>query len=104
MESSAFYQQENAHDFFSQLADATECIRCGDYDLLYRCMARLYNRILNGATANLTLLLSGAYAKTDYLLKKHGADKKLSLMVNDARIRFGKLSRLDLQEMRRWVS
>lgn len=101
MQTSAFYQQENAADFFNQLgpvvSDPDNDRRTG-----YRLMAKLFNRLINNATAESSILLSGPFAKTDFLLRKFSADKALRLAVNDARSRFAGVSLLDDAEMRRF--
>lgn len=101
MQTSAFYQQENSADFFSQLG-AVVSDRDNDRRNGYRMMAKLFNRLINNATAESSILLSGPFAKTDFLLRKFSADKALRLAVNDARSRFAKLSLLDAAEMRRF--
>ena len=101
MQTSAFYQQENSADFFSQLG-AVVSDRDNDRRNGYRMMAKLFNRLIDNATAESSILLSGPFAKTDFLLRKFSADKALRLAVNDARSRFAKLSLLDAAEMRRF--
>ncbi|MDE5643369.1 MAG: hypothetical protein K2I56_07735, partial [Muribaculaceae bacterium] len=87
MQADAFYRRENARDFFNQIYAAAELLRDGDFRTVYRHLAKLFSRLINSATADLTLELSGPFAKTAYLLKNRGAAKELRLMVNAARSR-----------------
>ena len=103
MQADAFYRRENARDFFNQIYAAAELLRDGDFRTVYRHLAKLFSRLLNSATADLTLELSGPFAKTDYLLKNWGADKELRLMVNDARSRLKEVSANNDDDMRRFV-
>lgn len=105
MESNAFYQRETADDYFKQIESAATDTFVDGADLLtlYRRLAKLFNRLINGATAHLTLLLSGTYAKTDYLLKNREANKDMRLMINDARSRFSSLTTLGHQDMSRFA-
>ncbi|MDO4318999.1 MAG: AAA domain-containing protein [Bacteroidales bacterium] len=74
------------HDvFFDELCDLT----ADDREIAdrYYILSRLYHRFIDTATADCGLALIGAFAKTDYLLKEHGATPQLTRAVNDARVR-----------------
>lgn len=62
----------------------------------HRALSAFFHRLLNSATASARpgVEFSGPFAKTDYLLKEHGADRGLSKAVNDARARFRHLGEL----------
>ena len=67
----------------------------------YHELSAFFHRLINRATASAQpgVEFSGPFAKTDYLLKEYGADRHLSFIVNDARVRFRHLSSLkDLSE------
>lgn len=101
MESSAFYCRESASDFFDQLSAVTAASD-SSRSACYRSMSKLFSRLINDASADAAVLLSGPFAKTDYLLRKHQADKQLRQDVNDARIRFAKGDILGYDVMRRF--
>ncbi len=58
-----------------------------DYEEAYIRLSRVFARIISEYTADSDILLVGSFAKTDYLLKKKGADSKLKRSVNDMRLR-----------------
>ncbi len=58
-----------------------------DYKEAYVSLGRVFVHIINEYTADSDILLVGAFAKTDYLLKKKGADSNLKHSVNDMRLR-----------------
>ena len=74
------YQPESAVELFVQLRQALELRP--DFQRMYHRMNGVMQEYLNQQTADIQLNLCGAFAKTDYLLKEHGADAQLSRAVN----------------------
>lgn len=68
----------------------------------YRLMNRVFLRCLDQQTAFQGIRFGGPFAKTEYLLREHRADRYLQRIVNDARVRFRKSSQLDAEELRQW--
>ncbi len=66
----------------------------------YRLLSGFFYRLINHATANARpgVDFRGPFAKTDYLLKEYKADRKLSQIVNNARVRLRRLSSLSDEE------
>lgn len=63
-----------------------------DYRRVYNDYNKVLQLLLNHYTAHSNLNFSGTFAKTDYLLKEHGANRLFSKQVNDTRIRLRKTS------------
>lgn len=57
---------------------------------VYAVWERLFRRIADQATEHAGAILCGTFAKTDYLLKEHGADRRLVSDVNALRVRLRK--------------
>lgn len=76
--------------------DLTDINSIERLDERHRALSAFFYRLLNSATASAQpgVEFSGPFAKTDYLLKQHKADRALSKGVNDARARFRHLSDL----------
>ncbi len=75
-----------------------------DYRLAYRTMNRIFLRCLDQQTAFQGIRFGGPFAKTDYLLREHRADRHLQHIVNDARVRFRKSGTLPEAELKeRWA-
>lgn len=87
------YQPESAEELFGQLKEALGLVP--DYQRMYHRMNGVMQEYLNQQTADIQLNLCGAFAKTDYLLKEHGADAQLSRAVNHTRNRLRKHTTLD---------
>lgn len=79
------YSPETANDYFEELAGALLAIP--DYEETYRSLARTFRRILNENTQYERIKFGGAFAQTDFLLKKSNAPLALHRMVNAARAR-----------------
>lgn len=88
------YQPETATAFY---ADVQNIISAHEKIAdSYLSLRRLFLRLLDEHTAQLPAHLVGPFAKTDFLLKEHNAPKRLSLMVNDLRIRLHRLKNGEL--------
>lgn len=70
----------------------------------YRALSAFFHRFINRATADArpAVEFRGPFAKTDYLLKENKADRELSRIVNNARVRFRNLSSLSSEEKERY--
>lgn len=71
--------------FFDELSDLRS--QTDDIAGSYAALSHMFYRFIDIATADSGLTLIGAFAKTDYLLKEHGATPQLTRTVNDARVR-----------------
>ncbi|MCQ2195957.1 MAG: AAA domain-containing protein [Bacteroidaceae bacterium] len=69
---------------------------------MYNHMNRVFMKCLEQQTANNRLNLGGTFAKTDYLLKEHGASHSLVRMTNDTRVRLRRRSELKEEELAKW--
>lgn len=74
------------------------------FDLRYRDLSAFFYRLINRATMNARsgIIFAGPFAKTNYILKEFGADKKLSRIVNNSRVRFRNISELTAEEKQRF--
>lgn len=81
----AGYAPETADDFFADLARIVDLRP--DYERAYKLLNRLFQRFLEQATEESTLLLCGTFAKTDYLLKEHKASHREVQQTNETRVR-----------------
>jgi hypothetical protein len=72
-----------------------------DYVKVYQTMNRLFLRIINQQTSFQHIRFGGPFAKTDYLLREHHADRYLQRIVNDARVRFRKYAQMPQDELRK---
>jgi len=79
------YSPETANDYYEELADALSSVP--DYADVYRSLGRIFKRMLNENTMYERIKFGGAFAQTDYLLKKCNAPLGLQKMVNDMRTR-----------------
>ncbi|MDE6026598.1 MAG: hypothetical protein K2G23_00820, partial [Muribaculaceae bacterium] len=81
------------NDLLLELADIDSVKEISDR---YRALSAFFHRFLNRATADArpAVEFRGPFAKTDYLLKENGADRHLSHIVNEARVRFRQLPSL----------
>lgn len=75
-----------------------------DYQRAYRLMNRVFLRCLDQHTSFQGIRFGGPFAKTDYLLREHHADRYLQRIVNDARVRFRKSSQMDSDELQEWCT
>lgn len=70
-----------------------------DYKTVYGALRRVYRRFIDEKTDRVGVLMCGAFAKTDYLLKEYGADITLAREVNAARTRMRKAAFLSIDEL-----
>ena len=68
------------------------------YDKAYALLAQVFNLFVNQQTATAQLNFAGPFAKTDYLLKEHGADNRVRRNVNETRARLNRHRKLAQQE------
>lgn len=78
------YTPEAASDFYDELLVVPTL---PDGNAIYRIMNMVFHRFIDQMTSETTINLCGTFAKTDYLLKEHEADKALSIAVNTTRNR-----------------
>ncbi len=65
-------------------------------------MNRVFLRCLDQQTAFQGIRFGGFFAKTDYLLREHKADRHLQRIVNDARVRLRRSEQLSDKELKEW--
>lgn len=93
------YEPEASTNFFDELEEAVSQIP--NYRVAYRLMNIVFKKCLSQKTNKIRINFSGDFAKTDYLLKEHGANNKLIRTTNDTRVRLRRQSELtesDLQK------
>lgn len=73
-----------------------------DYKSCYDALNSAFLRFLDEATKVNRILLVGAFAKMDYLLKEHDADRLLKRRVNSARVRMRHKEQLSPEVLRRY--
>ena len=73
-----------------------------DYQRTYQLMNRVFLRCLDQHTSFQGIRFGGPFAKADYLLREHHADRYLQRIVNDARVRFRKSSQMNSDELQQW--
>lgn len=83
--SSPYESVGGAQDFFDDIGKAVDIVP--DYQRVYRHYERVFHSLLNQNTELRGVMMQGALAKTDYLLKENGADIELIRAVNDLRVR-----------------
>ncbi|MCR4773490.1 MAG: AAA family ATPase [Prevotella sp.] len=79
------YTPETIDDFYNELLIAMR--KAPDYEAVYRSMSFTYHKFIDLNTKFETINFAGAFAKTDFLLKKSGARQLLQREVNGARVR-----------------
>lgn len=70
------------------------------YARVYNAMTQTFKKCLNEKTDQTQIIFAGDFAKTDYLLKEYDAPRRLSMAINDTRVRLRKryeLSAVDLE-------
>ena len=90
------YEPETATDLFGELQEAyRQREQIGE---AYRMLYRTFLKCLHQNTNIAGIRFAGAFAQTDYLLKKHHASRKLQRSVNDARVHLRHLRQTPEQE------
>lgn len=89
---SNIYEPETSTNFFDELETAVG--NKPNYLKVYQAYNRTFQKFINQNTSETRLNLVGAFAKTDYLLKEHGATGKLAKAINDTRVRLRKYAEL----------
>ena len=87
-------------NYFEDLENAVN--RRPDYRKVYRAYNQLFQLFLNQQTSETQLNLGGAFAKTNYLLKEHGAPRRLVRATNDTRTRLRKHYELPLSDLQQF--
>ena len=87
-------------NYFEDLENAVN--RRPDYRKVYRAYNQLFQLFLNQQTSETQLNLGGAFAKTNYLLKEHGAPRRLIRATNDTRTRLRKHYELPLSDLQQF--
>ena len=96
----AGYEPEGAADFFEGLLSALRLRP--HYRRAYDMMGQSFKRCLNQLTSNTQINFGGDFAKTDYLLKEHGADTTLVGQTNDTRVRLRRRFELSDAELEQY--
>ena len=91
------YIPESADDFFAALMAAMRLVP--DYVRVYGTFDRVFRQCIDQSTESVGACLCGAFAKTDYLLKEHGADAMLAREVNGTRARLRKRGGMTREEL-----
>ena len=91
------YIPESADDFFAALMAAMRLVP--DYVRVYGTFDRVFRQCIDQSTERVGACLCGAFAKTDYLLKEHGADAMLAREVNGTRARLRKRGGMTREEL-----
>ena len=94
------YKPETATDYFEELASAMEYRPA--YSKVYNAMSQTFKKCLNENTSKTMIIFGGDFAKTDYLLKEHGASKRLVKSTNDTRVRFRKRYELPTTDLEKY--
>ncbi len=86
------FEPETAAQFFAQLSEAAR--QLPDVRATYAALNRIFTRLLHCNTQMAGLHFAGAFAKTDFLLKRAEAPAALRREVNAARVRLRQSDRL----------
>ena len=92
MENERTNDQGMARELYAEVQEAYQ--RLPDYRRAYGLLNRAFQKCLDDKTGFAGVRFNGAFAKTDYLLKEHGAPRYLRGSVNDARVRFRQMRSL----------
>lgn len=95
-QAAAPYMPESARELYADILAAYA--GAADCQELYRQMAHIFVHILDENTSTEHVTLVGPFAKTDYLLKRGHASKRLHQMVNDLRVRLLRMHGEELPE------
>ena len=93
------YEPEASTNFFDEIEAAIG--RIPDYRKVYSRLNQVFKKFLGQQTGGTRINFGGTFAKTDYLLKEHGASNRMVKMVNDTRVRLRKqyeMSDADLEK------
>lgn len=94
------YEPETTTNLFNELETAISLMP--DYNKVYRSFNQVFQKFINQQTSQTRLNLRGPFAKTDYLLKEHGASRKLAETTNDTRKRLRKCYEIPESELQRF--
>lgn len=92
IQNSYTYTPETAADFFAELKGAMSLFP--DYVRIYNAFSGVFYKCIDRNTEKSRANLCGAFAKTDYLLKEHGAHIDMVRDINDTRVRLRKRSEM----------
>ncbi len=97
---SKVYEPESARDFFNTLEKSLTLV--ADYRKAYNVINRVFQQCVDQNTSGNNLHIFGPFAKTDYLLKEHGASKEMCQHANDTRVRLRKRVELAESDLEKW--
>ena len=93
------FRFEAAETFFEDLSNALTWVP--NYRKIYSVYNIVFHRVVNDKTSTTSIVFSGTFAKTDYLLKEYSASKVLVRNTNDTRIRLKNLSDCSDSDLKR---
>lgn len=93
------YKPEAATNYYEELQAAAAL--APNYQLTYSRFNKVFQKCLEQKTNATRLNLIGTFAKTDYLLKEHGAPTALVNATNDTRVRLKRRGELTDEELKR---
>jgi len=97
------YRAESAADFYDELRRCVAAMPA--VEAVYAGFGAMFRKLLLINTRKGEVHFSGTFARTDYLLKEHGASLSQQRMVNATRSRLRRRESLTAEEMRRnWQS
>ena len=94
------YTPETAADFYTELSAAMRLMP--DVRMVYSAFNRVFHGCIDRNTERVSATLCGAFAKTDYLLKEHGARRDVVSSVNAMRVRLRRRAGLDDYTLRKY--
>ena len=94
------YDPESSTNLFEDLEAAIRQVP--DYPAVYQAYNRVFHKCLDLNTSTTRLHFGGPFAKTDYLLKEHGASREMARHTNDTRVRLRKSSKLPVQDLEKY--
>jgi len=97
------YRAESAADFYAELRRCVAAMPA--VETVYAGFGAMFRKLLLINTSGGEVHFSGTFARTDYLLKEHGASLSQQQMVNSMRMRMRTRGSMTADEMRRhWQS
>ena len=100
MQTERFHNSNNltaSTNYFEELENAVSHLP--DYRKVYRAYNQVFQLFLNQQTSQTQVTLGGAFAKTNYLLKEHGASRELIRATNDTRARLRRQHELTVSDL-----
>ena len=94
------YDPESSTNLFEDLEAAIRQVP--NYQAVYQAYNRVFHKCLDLNSSATRLHFGGPFAKTDYLLKEHGASREMARHTNDTRVRLRKSSKLPVQDLEKY--